>query len=276
MMDAQSLVHDVELGVVQETLLIPLWARSIETKKSDPILSDSKAIEIVSKINYDFQQFSSESSSQLVVAIRGLVIDRWTRHFLQANSTPTVVEIGAGLSTRYERLDNGTSTWIDLDLPDAMAIRRRFFDESDRRIFISGSVLDEDWINQVKQSCDEPPFFIAEGLLMYFNEVQVKSLFSLMADRFPGASIAFDATSPFMIQYGQAFDAIKHTSAKFQWGIKNIMEIEDWDYRYKVAESFFLSDFPQYHNRFSWPKRFITLLAPRLLKMYGIHLVKFG
>ena len=276
MMDAQSLVHDVELGVVQETLLIPLWARSIETKKSEPIISDSKAIEIVSKINYDFQQFSSESSSQLVVAIRGLVIDRWTRHFLQTNSSPTVVEIGAGLSTRYERLDNGTSTWIDLDLPDAMAIRRRFFDESDRRIFISGSALDSDWIDLVKQSCVEPLFFIAEGLLMYFNEVQVKSLFSLLAEHFPGSSIAFDATSPFMIQYGQAFDAIKHTSAKFQWGIKNIIEIEDWDCRYKVEDSFFLSDFPQYHYRFSLPMRLLTLLAPQLLTMYGIHLVRLG
>jgi O-methyltransferase involved in polyketide biosynthesis len=38
-----------------------------------------------------------------------------------------MVELGTGLNTRFERLDNGRVHWFDLDLPDVMALRRVFF-----------------------------------------------------------------------------------------------------------------------------------------------------
>jgi O-methyltransferase involved in polyketide biosynthesis len=43
------------------------------------------------------------------------------------------VELGTGLNTRFERVDNGTVHWIDLDLPDTIALRRRYFADTERR-----------------------------------------------------------------------------------------------------------------------------------------------
>lgn len=264
----------VNLGVVQETLLITLWARAVETSQPQPILYDSKAAEILSRIDYDFDRFLEEKSSQLIVCLRGQVIDQWVRHFLQDNSSATVVEIGAGLNTRFERLDNGTLSWFDLDLPDSIAIRQQYFEESDRRKFISKSVLEPDWIDSVKASSASPPFFIAEGVLIYFSEEQVKALLAVLADNFPGSYLAFDAMSPLMMKYRRRFDAIKHTDAKFQWSIRDIKEMEAWDSRYKIEASLYLSDFPEYLKRFSWVNRLLVTLAPNLLRMYGMHLVQ--
>ena len=56
------------------------------------------------------------------------------------------MELGTGLNTRFERVDNGSVHWIDLDLPDTIALRRRFFSDTERRRMIAASLLDEDWL----------------------------------------------------------------------------------------------------------------------------------
>ncbi|ODG99986.1 tetracenomycin C synthesis protein [Nostoc sp. KVJ20] len=270
------LKEKVSLGVVQETLLITLWARAVEASQQQPILYDSKAVDILSQIDYNFNKVSKSLSSQLIVCIRGQTIDQLVKNFLQNYPRTTVIEIGAGLNTRFERLDNGTLNWFDLDLADSMAVRQRFFEESDRRKFISGSVLESHWINKMKTSISNPLLFIAEGVLVYFTESQVKQLFAMLADNFPGSFLIFDAISPFMVKYHRNWDAIKYTSANLQWGIKNIQEIETWDSRYKVENSLYFSDCSQYFPRFPLIERLLITFIPYLTRTSGMHLVRLG
>jgi len=49
----------IELGAVQETLLLPLLARSIESEKDNPILYDTYARDIVARIDYDFSKLEA-------------------------------------------------------------------------------------------------------------------------------------------------------------------------------------------------------------------------
>ncbi|HHP7232256.1 MAG TPA: class I SAM-dependent methyltransferase [Xenococcaceae cyanobacterium] len=265
-----------DLGVVQETLLIPLWARAVEASQPDPILQDPKALEILSQIDYDFSRFATETSSQLSVCIRSKIIDRWVTRLIQDSPTATIVEIGAGLSTRFDRLDNGSLNWFDLDLPDAIAVRQHYLPEGDRQKLLAKSVFDPAWLDVISVTAGSPLLFIIEGLLVYFTEDQVKTVLAKVCERFPGSLVAFDATSPFMVEYRKHTDAIKHTGAKFQWGISQIQEIELWDSRYQILESLYLADFPQYKKRFSSFNRLAIAVIPQLLKMYGVHLVKLG
>ena len=46
----------IKLKKEKETLLIPLYCKALENKKSQPIIEDRKAIEIIDKIDYDFDQ----------------------------------------------------------------------------------------------------------------------------------------------------------------------------------------------------------------------------
>ncbi|BDA70679.1 tetracenomycin C synthesis protein homolog [Rivularia sp. IAM M-261] len=263
----------VNLGIVQETLLIPLWSRAVEASQPEPILYDAKAKEIVSQLDYDFDKFKAAKSTQVMMCIRGKAIDELTQHFIQQNPQATIVEIGAGLDTRFERLDNGQLYWFDLDLPDAIAVRKHFFEESRRRHFISASVLEPEWINQVKQNCpNSPKLFIAEGVLLYFTEEQVKTLLKILAENFPGSYLVFDAASPFIIKNRRSYEAVKHTSAKFQWGIKNIKDIEAWNSRYKITDSRYIWHFPEFRKRFSFNARLLMAILPPLTRSYAVHL----
>jgi len=44
----------IDLGAVQETLVIPLWARAKDAEKNDPIVNDIYARDIIARIDYDF------------------------------------------------------------------------------------------------------------------------------------------------------------------------------------------------------------------------------
>src|SRR5215472_15817116 len=175
-----------ELGAVQQTLFIPLAARARETGRRRPVLRDPKAVEMVRSIDFDEAAYGRNWGPGFVTAIRTLVFDWWVRQFLADHPAGTVVELGTGLNTRFERTDNGTVHWIDLDLPDTIALRRRFFAATDRRQMVAASLLDEDWMPPVDQS-PGPYFFVSDGVLTYLAEDAVTSTLERIARRFPGA-----------------------------------------------------------------------------------------
>jgi methyltransferase (TIGR00027 family) len=273
MTDRQS----VDLGTVQETLLIPLWARAVEAKRPEPILQDSKATEMVDAIDYDFEKFAKGKASQVGCCVRASTIDRWVSEFLREHPRGTVVEIGAGLDTRFERLDNGEAQWFELDLPDVIETRRRFFEETSRRRFVAKSVLESAWISDIEEGSQPPVMFVAEGVLMYFEEEQVKELFGTLVSHFPGSAFAFDAMSPLMVRMQKRHDTIKETSAKFRWGIEAIGEIERWDPRYSLEESVRFHDLAKRHiARFPLMMRLMWFVWPAMRRSYGIHLARLG
>ena len=271
----------VQLGAVQETLLVTLWARAVETEKRRPILADPKSVEIRDRIDYDFARFNSARASQFGICVRSLQFDAWVRAFLREHPSGTVVEIGAGLNARFERVDNGRVRWFDLDLPDATALRQRFFEESERRTFISASVLDADWLRAVKGASDGPFLFVAEGVFMYFPEWEVRPLFSRLADAFPGALLAFDAMSTWWIEHQQRHDAIKYFEARMQWGLDDVRDLHWWDSRVNVVDSVGLCDVVhRFKRRIPIQHRVLGDLAGLLFRKqtrgYRLNVVRFG
>jgi len=45
---------EIRRGSFRETILLPLWDRSIETVKPKPLLVGNKAVEIINDISYNF------------------------------------------------------------------------------------------------------------------------------------------------------------------------------------------------------------------------------
>ncbi|MGE5410463.1 MAG: class I SAM-dependent methyltransferase, partial [Clostridiales bacterium] len=117
----------IELGSVQLTLLLPLWGRAVETKKSRPLLKDPTALEIISKIDYDFSAMaqSVDDVTQFEWIARSIHMDKAIREFLGKHPKATIVNVGCGLDTTFDRVDNGSLRWYDLDLPDVIELREK-------------------------------------------------------------------------------------------------------------------------------------------------------
>ena len=182
-----------QLGDVQQTLLIPLAARAQEAGRKHPVLRDPKAMAMLAALDFDPAKYGQGAGGGIVV-LRTAIFDYWVRAFLARHPAGTVVELGTGLNTRFERVDNGQVHWIDLDLPDTIALRRRFFTDTDRRQMIAASVLDEDWRQAVAQR-PGPYFFVTDGVLVYLPEDQVTRALAGIASTFPGAYLVLDTYS---------------------------------------------------------------------------------
>jgi O-methyltransferase involved in polyketide biosynthesis len=212
----------VVLGQVQETLFIPLVGRAGETGKRRPILRDPKAVEILGTVAFDRAKYSRAGGWTTVV--RTASFDVWVREFLAEHPRGTVVELGTGLNTRFERVDNGTVHWIDLDLPDTIALRRRFFSDTDRRRMVAGSLADDSWLAAVREM-PGPYFFVSDGVLAYLTEADVMRTLATIAENFPAALIAIDTYSQQMMQREHRL-AARRGIARWQWACDDPRSLE--------------------------------------------------
>jgi O-methyltransferase involved in polyketide biosynthesis len=212
----------VELGQVQETLFIPLAGRAAETGRRRPILRDPKAVEIIESVGVDRAKYNRAGGWMTV--IRTASFDVWVRDFLAGHPGGTVVELGTGLNTRFERVDNGSAHWIDLDLPDTIALRRRFFTDTDRRRMVAASVTDDGWLAAVREM-PGPYFFVSDGVLAYLAEDDVTRMLATIVAQFPGALIAIDTYSQQMLQREHRL-AARRGIARWQWACDDPRSLE--------------------------------------------------
>jgi O-methyltransferase involved in polyketide biosynthesis len=208
-----------ELGEVQRTLLIPLVGRARETRRPRPILRDPKAVEMLAALDPGSVAYGTGLGHGIagwITVLRTAVFDYWVRRFLADHPQGTIVDIGTGLNTRFERTDNGRAHWVDLDLPDTIALRRTFFADTDRRQMVTGSFLDEDWLDQVAQR-PGPYFFVADGVLVYLAPEAVTAALARVARRFPGALLAFDTYPRQSLERQHRAAARRKMPARWAW-----------------------------------------------------------
>jgi O-methyltransferase involved in polyketide biosynthesis len=233
----------VELGEVQKTLLIPLWGRAKESEKPNPIVLDPLARQLVSQIDYDFEGQLAKLPSQFLFncAVRAHHFDTALKAFLAAHPDGTVVNIGAGLDTTFQRVDNGRAVWYDLDLPDSMALRRKLLPEGPRNRIIAKSVFDRSWFRDVKAR-DAGVFLMAGGVFAYLKEKDIRPLFLDLAREFPGCEIQFEIYAKLMVfirnvflrKGGKGMEPIP----KFRWAVNSAGAIAKWGSVIKVLDEF--------------------------------------
>jgi O-methyltransferase involved in polyketide biosynthesis len=206
--------QSADLGDVQQTLFIPLAARAAQSRRRRPALRDPKAVEILDSIDVD--ALYTANWGGFVTIARTLIFDWWVRQFLREHPGGTVVELGTGLNTRFERVDNGQCHWIDLDLPDTIEVRRRFFADTDRRQMVAASVLDDSW-HEAVAACPPPHFFVADGVLVYLEEDSVKGALARIVTRFGGSLLAFDTYARRTYEQQHATAARRGMAARWAW-----------------------------------------------------------
>jgi len=263
------------LSDVAETLLIPLCIRAIESQRPDALIKDEKAVALVRQMDADFSRILAkiDEETRVAVVLSSREFDRYARGFLARYPEAVVVHIGCGLDARFERVDNGQVEWYDLDLPEVIELRWRFIGgEGARHHFLACSVLDSAWLNSVSLHRQRPFLFLAEGVLMYFEEPQVKSLVLTLRERFPGAELVFDAFSPFFVWANNRRVARTRIGARCHWALKRGKDLESWGDGICLLDEWFPFTCPEPRlARAQWV-RFI----PLLVKATGVFHYRLG
>ena len=180
------------LDAIPETMLWTLYYRAAEARRPDHVLSDQVALELVDRIGVDFEARFGPANALMAQAqaLRARLFDDEVRRFLSDNPSGTVVALGEGLETQFWRVDNGFVQWISVDLEEPIEARRELLDSSPRQSLVTGSVLDERWMDEVDFS--QGLLITAQGLLMYLQPTEASEVISACARRFTGAYMVFD------------------------------------------------------------------------------------
>jgi O-methyltransferase involved in polyketide biosynthesis len=212
------------LNEVSRTLLIPLYYRALESRRPDALIRDPKAVDLISKLDCDFSDVQELKNEQIFYLLRMREFDRLARAFLAEHPAGGIVDLGCGLDTRFERIDNGQVDWYGLDLPEVIDLRKELLEETPRSHFIGCSVLDFSWMDALNSQAGRHFLFLAEGVLVYLEEGDVRRLVQTLAGRFPGAELACEVYAPFVLRAHPRSQAV----AQPHWGLKHDRDVEAW------------------------------------------------
>ncbi len=214
----------IKLDNVSETMLVTLYARAKDAKSKNPILNDKKSFEIFSQLDYDFSKFEKAWASYYGILSRAKVMDNQVRKFMEKYPDCMIVSIGSGLDTRFLRVDNGKIRWYNLDLPEVIEERKLFFEPNDRVTDIPKSAFDSSWTKEIKLN-GKKLLIVSEGVLMYFEEKQIKEFLEMLTDSFDSFEAQFDLLYKGTAKATKHHDVLKNMKATFKWGVKDGSEV---------------------------------------------------
>jgi O-methyltransferase involved in polyketide biosynthesis len=147
------------------------------------------------------------------------LLDEAVAAFLARHPGAVVLNLAAGLDTRYFRVGAPASLWIEVDLPGPMALRRQLIEPGDRHRYLAGSVLETAWLDAAAVPAGTPVLVVIEGLLMYLSREQIAGLLDTLATRFPGCEALVELVGRWAAGNTWWVRAVASTSAKFQGGV---------------------------------------------------------
>ena len=212
------------IGGVAETMLQTLYARAKESKKPNHKIYDEKAIEIVSRMDYDFSLADKDVAMSSGVVARTIVLDRMVSDFVKEHPDAAVINIACGMDTRFYRVDNGKIRWYNIDLPVTMEVREKYIGEHARVTNIAASAMEEGWTEQI-QNVTGRVLVIVEGLSMYLAEADVKQILSIIDRHFPQVTVYMEILNPKFVKKNVE-KSIQQSGAVFTWGAGSGEELE--------------------------------------------------
>ena len=212
------------------TLLIPLYAKALDSRSKHSILHDTKADELVRSIDYDFDMLKSYGNGSVMVA-RAKQIDEWVREFIGLKSNAVVLNLGCGLDSRVSRINPPPGiSWFDVDFPEVIGERQKFYSNREGYQTIASSITAPGWLEQTPKG--RPAIVVADGVLEYLSESEVKALLNRIIDYFPGGQVAFDVMNTFAINSGKS-DLKKQTGAEHKWAVDDLGTVDGLDPKLK-------------------------------------------
>jgi O-methyltransferase involved in polyketide biosynthesis len=275
--------YKIEKNTVQETLIIPLFARKVCSELYPNIYRDETAVRLIDEIDYDFSEAEKKSRSlmqrfgSLEVAMRQNDLSFEVRDYLKDHHNAAVVNLGCGLDGTGRACDNGRCKIYNLDFPDVIAVRNELLPAGEREKNIPCDLNDTAWFSKIDASGGA--IFFASGVFYYFLTEQVKALVQSMTNAFPGGVLVFDAanrTAVKMIAKTWLKSAkIRDVGAYFAVSDAQ-KELSPWDSRLQVTSRGYMLGYNDLRDpSVSGFFRFLARVGDGMMKMQIVK-IKFG
>ena len=235
--------YHIEKNIVQETLIIPLLGRLICSEHFPHLFYDPEAERICAMLDFDFEEKRKKMETPaglfgaLEVAQRQYDLIAEAKAYLKDHPQAAVVNLGCGLDDSFTKADNGQCRGYNIDFPDVIRIRNDLLPAKEREKNLACDLLDLKWMEEI--DAEHGAVFLAAGVFYYFRTEDLKTLFTAMAERFPGAVLVFDACNRFgaklMRRTWLREAGITDVNAYFS--LEDEKELENWSERFMTVSA---------------------------------------
>lgn len=200
---------------VNKTLYIPLYGKAFVSKKGI-ILQDPKAEEIWAAEGFPLKGKSKSKWLAYYMGMRAAVFDRWLRAQMEADPEAVVLHIGCGMDSRCSRVGTRGHRWFDIDFPDVIAERKRYYQEDGDYRMTGTDVTAPDWLDALPGG---RAILVMEGVSMYLTPDALAETLDRIAAHFDGVHLLMDCYTTFAARVTKYKNPINDVGVTQVWGM---------------------------------------------------------
>ena len=208
---------------VNKTLYIPLYGKAYVSSRG-LILSDPKAEEIWAAEGFPLQGKAKSKWLAYYMGMRSAVFDGWLRRELETAQAPVVLHLGCGLDSRVLRVEAGEAVWYDVDFPQVIRERQRYFEESHTRRMVAADVRDIRWLEDIPRQ--RHALVVMEGISMYLTAPERNALLLAIGEHFDRVSLLMDCYTTFAARASRFKNPINTVGVTQVYGMDDPREPE--------------------------------------------------
>ena len=208
---------------VNKTLYIPLYGKAWVSRRG-LILEDKKAEEIWHAEGFPLKGKARSRWLAYYMGMRSAVFDRWTEEQMLADPDALILHVGCGLDSRCVRVGTRGHLWYDVDFPEVIAERKRFFDGTEAYHMIGSDIREEGWLSQLPAG--KTAVIVMEGISMYLQPEELKAVLKRWKHRFGKVRILMDAYTVFAAKATRYKNPINEVGVTQVYGFDDPKELE--------------------------------------------------
>ncbi len=201
------------MNSVNKTLYIPLYGKAYVSQRH-LFLRDKKAEEIWEAEAFPLARRSRSKWLAYYMGIRSAVFDGWLGEQMK---DAAVIHIGCGMDSRVLRIGDGHPMWYDVDLPEVIAERKRYYTENDRYQMRAGDLRDVAWLEGIPQS--KKAIVVMEGVGMYLAPDELRSFMVCMDAHFEEIALLMDCYTVLAAKLSRYRNPVKEVGVMSVYGI---------------------------------------------------------
>lgn len=251
---------------VNKTLYIPLCGKSFVSKRGI-ILHDPKAEEIWGKEGFPLKGKAASRWLGFYMGMRAAVFDRWVKARMDAMPDAAVLHLGCGMDGRCLRVGNKGSIWYDVDFPDVIEEREKYYAATANYCMVGADVRRMDF----SEISGSQAIVVMEGISMYLTHQELAQLLTRLTDRFERVVLLMDCYTQFAAKASRYKNPINEVGVTQVYGLDDPKLLESGGLSYAGGHDMTpadLIDQLQGMERAAFKKLYAGSLAKKMYRMY--------
>ena len=212
------------LDSVNKTLYIPLYGKALVSRRG-VILRNPKAEEIWAAEGFALKGKSRSKWLAYYMGMRSAVFDRWLAERMDTYPDSVVLHLGCGMDSRVERVGTRGHLWFDVDFPEVIRERKRYYPESDEYHMIPSDIRDFQWTDTIPGG--GTAIVVMEGISMYLRPEELQGVLRTLSGHFSQVYVLLDCYTQFAARASKYKNPINDVGVTQVYGMDDPKALEE-------------------------------------------------